>query len=74
MKTEEELAALKAELEALNEKLAELTEEELKAVAGGYGHNPSRFCPFGSDCTKNPADCYSHKGNKPDSPYYCPKI
>ena len=35
MKTKEELAAIKAEVEALNEKLAELNEEELSTVAGG---------------------------------------
>ena len=35
MKTKEELTALKEEVETLNKKLAELTEEELKQVAGG---------------------------------------
>ncbi len=35
MKTPEELNALKAEVEALNKKLAELTEDELMQVAGG---------------------------------------
>ena len=35
MKTKEELNALKAEVETLNKKLAELTEEELKLVTGG---------------------------------------
>ena len=35
MKTKEELNALKEEVEALNRKLAELTEEELEEVAGG---------------------------------------
>ena len=35
MKTKEELNALKEEIETLNKKLAELTEEELKQVAGG---------------------------------------
>lgn len=37
MKTKEELNSLKLEVEALNAKLAELTEEELKDVAGGVG-------------------------------------
>lgn len=32
----EELNALKEEIEALNKRLAELTEEELKQVAGGF--------------------------------------
>ena len=35
MKTKEELNVLKAEVEALNKKLHELTEEELKQVSGG---------------------------------------
>ena len=35
MKTKEELNALKEEVETLNKKLAELTEEELKQVTGG---------------------------------------
>ena len=35
MKTAEELNALKEEVEALNKKLADLTEEELAQVAGG---------------------------------------
>ena len=35
MKTQEELIALKKEYEALNAKLKELTEEELKEVTGG---------------------------------------
>ena len=35
-KTKEELNTLKEEVEAVNEKLQELTPEELKQVAGGY--------------------------------------
>ncbi len=35
MKTKEELNALKEEVETLNKKLAELTEEELEQVSGG---------------------------------------
>ena len=35
MKSKEELNALKEEVEALNKKLAELTEEELEQVSGG---------------------------------------
>ena len=35
MKTKEELNALKEEVETLNKKLAELSEEELTAVTGG---------------------------------------
>ena len=40
MKTKEELNALKEEVEALNKKLAELTEEELAQVSGGYKKVP----------------------------------
>ena len=36
MKTKEELNVLKAEVETLNKKLAELTDEELSQVAGGW--------------------------------------
>ena len=35
MKSKEELSALKKEIETLNQKLAELTEEELTQVNGG---------------------------------------
>lgn len=35
MKTKEELNALKEEVETLNKKLAELSEEELEQVSGG---------------------------------------
>ena len=35
MKTKEEINSLKAEVETLNKKLSELTDEELKQVAGG---------------------------------------
>ena len=36
MKTVEELKSLRGEIETLNKKLAELTEEELAQVAGGF--------------------------------------
>ena len=36
MKTKEELNALKEEVETLNKKLCELTEEELEQVTGGH--------------------------------------
>ena len=50
MKTNEELNALKEEVEALNKKLAELTDEELAQVSGGSRpiiHNPQPLhcCP-----------------------------
>lgn len=37
MKTKEELSVLKKEVEALNEKLTELSDEELLTVVGGVG-------------------------------------
>ena len=40
MKTGEELNALKEEVENLNKKLHELSEEELRQVTGGYGNIP----------------------------------
>ena len=36
MKTKEELNVLKEEVETLNRKLAELTDEELAQVSGGF--------------------------------------
>ena len=68
MKTKEELNALKKEVEAMNKKLAELTEEELKQVSGGdrtfdvdilvcIYHGNYFFCPYKADYTKCP-----HKG------------
>ena len=39
MKTKEELDTLKEEVETLNKKLSELTEDELAQVAGGAGIN-----------------------------------
>ena len=43
MKTVEELNTLKNEVEALNEKLHELTDEELAQVCGGVLPLPFRF-------------------------------
>ena len=43
MKTKEELNALKEEVETLNKKLAELTEDELQQVAGGATSDTKRF-------------------------------
>ena len=43
MKTPEELNALKAEVEVLNKKLAELSEDELKQVSGGGSELPDEF-------------------------------
>ena len=51
MKTKEELNALKKEVETLRKKLAELTEDELKQVAGGWnwGDNWGDEGYFGED-------------------------
>ena len=49
MKTKEELNALKEEVETLNKKLAELTEEELKMVSGGRDYN----CYVGFEIVSN---------------------
>ena len=40
-KTKEELDALKEEVEAVNEKLRELTEEDLAQVTGGFFGDPT---------------------------------
>ena len=45
VKTKEELKALKEEVEALNIKLAELTEEELAEVVGGLAPG-RRYWPY----------------------------
>ena len=49
MKTKEELNALKEEVEAVNEKLQELTEEELEQVNGGIGEAKLRYFCFKYD-------------------------
>ena len=43
MKTKEELNALKEEVETLNKKLAELTDEELAQVSGGKDYSPQQW-------------------------------
>ena len=50
MKTKEELSALKEEVEALNKKLHELTEEELAQVKGGSAIEICYFIKIGDDC------------------------
>ena len=45
MKTKEELNAIKEEVEALNKKLAELTEEEITQVYSGAENNSFNVCP-----------------------------
>ena len=52
MKTKEELNALKEEYEALNRKLAELSEEELAQVSGGEdGQGELFYCKYCSTVT-----------------------
>ena len=47
MKTKEELNALKEEVETLNKKLAELTEEEFSQVTGGINNDKDdQECPL----------------------------
>ena len=48
MKTKEELNALKEEVETMNNKLTELTEDEFSQVNGG-----AYFCPSGEFNCKN---------------------
>lgn len=48
MKTNEELNTLKKEVEALNNKLADLTEEELEQVASGIAHGRPYWTGRGS--------------------------
>ncbi len=43
MKSKEELTALKEEVETLNKRLDELTDEELAQVSGGDGKNKLLF-------------------------------
>ena len=56
MKTKEELNALKEEVETVNKKLAELTDEELAQVSGGripadkYDSESLRRLKFSAGC------------------------
>ena len=47
MKSKEELDALKEEVKSLNEKLQELTEEEIAQVNGGAEADKCANCPEG---------------------------
>ena len=55
MKTKEELTALRAEVEELSRKLAELTDDELKEVVGG-GSTSSESILLGHDMPKKNDD------------------
>ena len=50
MKTEKELNALKEEVETLNGKLSELSEDELKEVAGGPEERTVLGLKSATDC------------------------
>lgn len=49
MKSKEELNALKNEVDALNKKLAELTDEELKQVCAGVDLPSTSYDPYAND-------------------------
>ena len=55
MKTKEELNALKAEAEALNAKLCELTGDELAQVSGGLTAEPGLHRTMLGDAFAGPA-------------------
>lgn len=63
MKTKKELELLKEEVETLNKKLVELTDEELEQVSGGQGNKPLIIVngvPFEGNLSDiNPADIQS---------------
>ena len=63
MKSKEELNALKKEVETLNKKLAELTEEELAQVSGG--DTEENLCPRNLEKTDSQCVVRSTK-------YICP--
>lgn len=77
-KTQDELKELKEEYKRLNEKLKELTEDELKKVVGGNYHympvgagghvEPDDSCPLCERC----ADC-SWYGDNGEFITYCSK-
>ena len=54
MKTKEELTALKEEVEAVNKRLAELTEEEMKQVTGGDCISPSTTRSWFGEASESP--------------------
>ena len=75
MKTKEELNALKEEVETLNKKLCELTDEELAQVSGGaISYEPadgSKKSRSGKDTGKDPGktDNNKHTGENTSETY-----
>ena len=62
MKTKEELNVLKAEVETLNKKLADLSKEELEQIVGGS----AVYCPMPCGMTlKYGTRCNVRKENDP---------
>ena len=62
MKTEEELNVLKAEVETLNKKFADLSKEELEQIVGGS----AVYCPMPCSMTlKYGTRCSVRKENDP---------
>ena len=75
-KTQEELNAIKKEIETLNNKLTELTEEELKQVTGGTVGGtcdywelgiPSRFVRLPTNCST----CAKLNFDEDSKSFYC---
>ena len=63
-KSKEELNKLKEEVEAVNEKLAELTEEEIAQVNGGVVHDIRQtraFGPVARELENMDGGCYVQK-------------
>ena len=64
MKTQEELNALKEEVETVSRKPHELTEEELEQVVGGAG--PDESCIDPSSLLKEPENAEAGEGLQQD--------
>ena len=56
MKTKDELNALREEVESLSKKLAELSEEELMQVTGGFGSDYDIVWEKSGDEVDNPTE------------------
>ena len=69
MKTPEELNALKEEVETMNKRLSELTEEELKQVSGGW--SPFEWMEDIINWFTEP-DTYEVSYNPLTGHYFCP--
>ena len=63
MKTKEELNELKEEVETLNEKQRELTEEELAQVSGGFGKTATYVFTSVTGIDKASRTIHGYNGN-----------